>query len=70
VWLGCEGDPAALEADVRAVSDRGIRELPALAMALGDVARLHKLELRVIPRVDAAVGFILVLFGPRTHRAK
>jgi hypothetical protein len=69
VWLGCDGDASALEADVRAVSDRGLRELPALAMALGEVARLHKLEVRVIPRFDATGNTVLVLFGRRTQRA-
>jgi hypothetical protein len=37
-------------------------------MALGDVAKLHKLEVRVIPRVDATGRTVLVLFGRRTHR--
>ena len=69
VWLGCDGDASALEADVRAVSARGIREMPALAMALGDVARLHKLEVRVIPRFDPTGHTVLVLFGRRTQRA-
>jgi hypothetical protein len=68
VWLGCDGDTPALEADVRAVSDLGLRELPALAMALGDVARLHKLDVRVIPRIDATGHTVLVLFGRRTQR--
>jgi hypothetical protein len=70
VWLGDAGDRAALEADVRDVSDRDIKELPALAVALGDVASRHKLEVRVIPRFVPAGPSVLVLFGTRTHRAK
>ena len=70
VWLGAEGDHSALEADVRDVSARGIESLPALAMALGDVATKHKLEVRVIPRMDSAGSSVLVLFGSRTYRAK
>lgn len=70
VWLGGPGDHAALEVDVRDVSAQGIRDLPALAMALGDVATRHKLEVRVIPRTDAAGPSVLVLFGRRTYRAK
>ena len=70
VWLGGAGDHSALEADVRDVSDRGIGGLPALAMALGDVAASHKLEVRVIPRMDSTGPSVLVLFGTRTHRAK
>ena len=70
VWLGGAGDHSALEADVRDVSARGLRGLPALAVALGDVARRHKLEVRVIPRVDSTGPSVLVLFGRRTYRAK
>jgi hypothetical protein len=70
VWLGGPGDHSALEADVRDVSTRGIRVLPVLAMALGDVATRHKLEVRVIPRMDSAGPSVLVLFGNRTYRAK
>ena len=70
VWLGAAGDSSALEADVRDVSARGIRDLAALAMALGDVATQHKLEVRVIPKMDAAGPSVLVLFGSRTYRAK
>ncbi len=70
VWLGGPGDRATLEADVREVSERGLRRLPALAVALGDVARRHKLEVRVIPRLDANGPSVLVLFGRRTFRAK
>ena len=70
VWLGAAGDDSALEADVRDVSARGIAGLPALAMALGDVATRHKLEVRVIPRMDSAGSSVLVLFGDRTYRAK
>ena len=70
VWLGDAGDPAALEADVRAVSARGMTSLPALAMAFGDVASRHKLEVRVIPRMDPTGRSVLVLFGRRTYRAK
>src|SRR3972149_12323558 len=51
VWLGGAGDHSALEADGRDGSARDIRGLPALAMALGDVATRHKLEVRVIPRM-------------------
>ena len=70
VWLGAAGDHSALEADVRDVSARGIGGLPALAMALGAVATKHKLEVRVIPRMDSAGSCVLVLFGSRTYRAK
>ena len=70
VWLGDAGDHSALEADVRDVSARGIERLPALAVALGDVATRHKLEVRVIPRMDSGGPSVLVLFGSRTYRAK
>ncbi len=70
VWLGAAGDHAALEADIRDVSARGIKGLPALAMALGDVATKHKLEVRVIPRKDSAGSSVFVLFGSRKYRAK
>lgn len=70
VWLADTGDHSALEADVRDVSDRGIGDLPALAMALGDVATTHKLEVRVIPRMDSTGPSVLVLFGTRTYRSK
>lgn len=70
VWLGGAGDHSALEADVRDVSARGIRGLPTLAMALGSVATRHKLEVRVIPRMDSAGPSVLVLFGSRTYRSK
>jgi hypothetical protein len=65
VWLGGSSDPAALEADVRAVSDAGQRPAAA-AVAFGDIARRHGLEVRVIPRVEADVRFLLVVFGKRT----
>jgi len=70
VWLGGPDDHSALEADVRALSARGISGLPALAVALGDVASRHKLEVRVIPRLGSADPRVLVLFGSRTHRVK
>lgn len=70
VWLGGAGDHSALEAEVRDVSAQGTGRLPALAIALGDVATRHKLEVRVIPRMDADGPRVLVLFGSRTHRAK
>lgn len=70
MWLGAAGDHSALEADVRDVSARGIAGLPALAVALGDVATKHKLEVRVIPRMDSNGASVLVLFGRRTYRAK
>jgi hypothetical protein len=70
VWLGGPGDRSALEADVRAVSDRGIRRLPALAVAFGDVARQRNLEVRVIPRIDADGRSVLVIFGKRSNRAR
>jgi hypothetical protein len=70
VWLGCDGDLAALEADVRAVGARSLMGLPDLAMALGDVAKRHKLEVRVIPRAGSSGPSVLVLFGRRTNRAK
>jgi hypothetical protein len=64
VWLGGSSDPAALEADVRAVSASG-QPRPAIAVALGEVARRHRLEVRVIPRVEAGVRILLVVFGRR-----
>jgi hypothetical protein len=70
VWLGSALDHAALEADVRDVSARGLTDLPTLAMALGDVAKRHKLEVRVIPRFDPAGPSVLVVFGLRTHRSR
>ncbi len=70
VWLGGAADRPLLEADVQAVSDRGIRRLPALAVALGDVARRHKLEVRVVPRVDADGPSVLVIFGTRRSRGR
>ncbi len=70
VWLGGTGDHSALEADVRDVSAQATGSLPALAMALGEVATRHKLEVRVIPRVDRTGRSVLVLFGRRTYRAK
>jgi hypothetical protein len=70
VWLGTSGDPSMLESDVRDVSARGLTERSALAMALGEVAKRHKLEVRVIPRMDPDGPTTLVLFGPRTHRAR
>ena len=70
MWLGAAGEDSALENDVRDVSARGIRSLPALAMALGDVATRHKLEVRVIPRMDSSGPRVLVLFGSRTYRVK
>ncbi len=70
VWLGNSASASSLEADVRDVSAAGVRGLSALAVALGDVARRHRLEVRVIPRIDADGSRILVLFGPRTTRVK
>lgn len=67
VWLGGASDPVALEADVRAVSDEG-RPRAAVAVAFGEVARRHGIEVRVIPRAEAGVQFLLVLFGGRTPR--
>ena len=66
-WLGGPIDPAALEADVRAVTDSNQPRSEA-AVAFGDVARRHGLEVRVIPRVEAEVSFLLVIFGKRTPR--
>ena len=66
-WLGGPSDPAALEADVRAVTDASQPRSNA-AVAFGDVARRHGLEVRVIPRVEAEVSFLLVIFGKRTPR--
>jgi hypothetical protein len=63
VWFGGAGDRSALEADVREVSDRGIRRLAVLAVALGDVVR-------VVPRMQADGPSILVLFGSRANRAR
>ena len=70
VWLGGPGDHAALEADVREVAARGITRLAALAVALGKVAELHKLGVRVIPRIDGDGPSVLVIFGKRTARPK
>lgn len=70
VWLGCDGDQSALEAEVRVVSAEGLGGLPALAIALGDIAKRHKLEVRVIPRMDSHGSSVLVLFGRRTYRAR
>ena len=67
VWLGGATDPDALEADVRAVCEAG-QPRAAAAVALGDVARRYGLEVRVIPRVEAGVQFLLVVFGRRTPR--
>jgi hypothetical protein len=36
------------------------------AVAFGDVARRHGLEVRVIPRLEAEDPFLLVIFGKRT----
>jgi len=47
-----------------------VNRFPAFAMALGDVAARHKLEVRVIPRMDSAGPSVLVLFGSRTYRSK
>ena len=66
-WLGGPSDPAALEADVRAVTDSNQPRSEA-AVAFGDIARRHGLEVRVIPRVEAEVSFLLVIFGKRTPR--
>jgi hypothetical protein len=66
-WLGGPSDPAALEADVRAVTDASQPRSDA-AVAFGDVARRHGLEVRVIPRVEAEDSFLLVIFGKRTPR--
>jgi hypothetical protein len=38
------------------------------AVAFGEIARRHGLEVRVIPRVEAEVSFLLVIFGKRTPR--
>ena len=70
VWLGSAGDHVALEADVRDVSARGLTDRSALAMALGEVAKRHTLEVRVIPRFDPTGPTVLVLFGLRTHRGR
>ena len=67
VWLGGATDLGALEADVRAVSDAG-HPRSAAAVAFGDVARRHGVEVRVIPRVEAGVQFLLVVFGKRVSR--
>jgi len=67
VWLGGASDPDALEADVRAVSDVHLPRA-GVAVAFGEVARRHGLEVRVIPRVEAGVRCLLVLFGGRTPR--
>jgi hypothetical protein len=67
VWLGGASDPVALEADVRAVSDEG-QPRAAAAVAFGEIARRHGIEVRVIPRAEAGVHFLLVLFGGRTPR--
>ena len=70
VWLGSEIGRAGLEADVREASATASGHLPDLAMALGAVARRHKLEVRVIPRFGADGPSLLVLFGQRTYRAR
>jgi hypothetical protein len=70
VWLGGPGDHAALEADVREVAARGLARLATLAVALGKVAEMHKLGVRVIPRIDADGPSVLVIFGKRTARPK
>ncbi len=70
VWLGDAAASSTLEADVRAVSAAGTRRLSALAVALGDVARRHKLEVRIIPRIGADGPSVLVLFGPRATRTR
>ncbi len=70
VWLGGAGDHGALEADLREVAARGVATLPALAVALGSVAARHKLEVRVIPRLDDDGPSVLVIFGARVSRPK
>ncbi|MDA8202101.1 MAG: hypothetical protein M0Z49_04955 [Chloroflexi bacterium] len=55
---------AELEADVREVAQR-TSPRPALAVAFGDVARRHKLEVRVVPRVGLSGPVVLVIFGTR-----
>ncbi len=55
---------AELETDVREVVQRSSPR-PALAVALGDVARRHKLEVRVVPRVGLGGPVVLVIFGTR-----
>lgn len=70
VWLGDCRDPAALETDVREVSARGLSRISALAVAMGEVARRHRLEARVIPRKDKQDPSVLVIFGSRTHRPR
>jgi hypothetical protein len=70
VWLGGPGDHAALEADVREVAARGIARIAALAVALGKVAEVHKLGVRVIPRIDSDGPSVLVIFGRKTSRPK
>lgn len=67
VWLRGATDLGALEADVRAVSEAG-HPRPAAAVAFGDVARRHGVEVRVIPREDAGVHVLLVVFGKRLTR--
>lgn len=70
VWLGDCGDRVALETDVREVSARGFSRISVLAVAMGEVARRHRLEARVIPRTDKRDPSILVVFGSRTHRPR
>jgi hypothetical protein len=69
LWLGGSSDPTSLEADCRAVTDVGQARSEA-AVAFGDVARRHGLEVRVIPRVEAEASFLLVVFGKRTPRIR
>lgn len=70
VWLGTAGDLEALERDVREVSAQATDRISTLAVAMGEVARRHRLEVRVIPRTDQPDPSILVVFGARTYRPK
>jgi hypothetical protein len=64
VWLGDRAHRTRLEADVRALSASGLGRA-GTATGLGDIARRHELEVRVIPRVEDGIACLLVLFGKR-----
>ncbi len=64
VWLGNGAHRSRLEADVRALSASGLGRA-GTATGLGDIARRHELEVRVIPRVEEGIACLLVLFGKR-----
>jgi hypothetical protein len=68
VWLGAMDDRATLEAEVRAVGVSGTGQLSDLAMALGDIARRHHLDVRVITKMGVGDPRLLVFFGPRAQR--